>query len=915
MFEKSFYLKRGWLFLFISGLFSLMLGLSTPLFAADQEEDETDEFTLEEITVTAEKREAELQKVPLDVSVVRAEDLQELGITRAEELDEIIPELEIDSAVSSFMQVRVRGVQQSFWNPMFEMSTAIHVDGVQLTRTNNFNNMIYDMQRVEVLKGPQGTLYGRGAIGGTINIVTQKPILNEVSGNASLSVGNDNLRQVEGGINIPLAEKLAMRVAGRTVKKDGPTDSNMGKQDSWGSRFSLTWEPSEKDTFIGNIDLGHSETNGYSRNGYYFDTYGDLNIVPSPDPISEFQTITSTPADGPIEIPFQDEWASPGIGSPEKNLNDNKTWGAMIQWEHLFNFGYLTTVYGHRSMHEDKNYSGLTISASGTPPATYAFWGSTYVDYSAWPDFYTPLSEEVRIENGTNGRYWFLNPNNFVKSGTFISVSEYFSHSYNSSHTDSLETRLTSNASITNGDGYEWIAGLMLQDDELTAYNDSLDAPYWGKFNNVSQGYFFQGAWTPPVSFLKDKFIISAGFRKSIDVKKYNGRHFDSGEEIDFTKKQELDDDGNPVMVDEEGNIDADGDYYKYIVGDPRESYKIRWNKDTWKLNLSYFVTPSLLTYAQYALGYKAGSYSYYGRLVQPETSDTYEVGIKSQFFNNRLRVNLSGYYYKYKNYQRTASVWWCYEADDDHACQTAYKRDDDGYLLDENGDQILVGGDPTANPDDTDDAVTLDSNFYNYDQLYFTQGTSIQKGATANITWMATRKDTVSLNGTWSNNEYEGMSIKEALIEAYPDNPPDSAYSMATYSTTNAGRFGSTPYRGSISFSHIEMIGMDSLNANLRFQYEGRALGQTINYDGDYQYDVRGRSDYWVTNLSLSYGSSRWVPESMRWNLRLSVTNLTDSRYLQSISYSTSSTSYSGAITGYYIEPRKTTLSLSLYF
>jgi iron complex outermembrane receptor protein len=92
--------------------------------------------------------------------------------------------------------------------------------------------MYFDLQRVEVLKGPQGTLYGRGSTAGSMNIMTQKALLGEVNGHVSAEAGNFGLFRTEGAINIPVADKLAFRVSGRILKRDGYNDAGFNDQDA-----------------------------------------------------------------------------------------------------------------------------------------------------------------------------------------------------------------------------------------------------------------------------------------------------------------------------------------------------------------------------------------------------------------------------------------------------------------------------------------------------------------------------------------------------------------------------------------------------------------------------------------------------------------------------------------------------------
>jgi iron complex outermembrane receptor protein len=138
---------------------SLLLCLNNPVLARDEKKD-PDEFQLEEIVVTAEKREAELQKIPMDISVARPDDLARLNITQIEELDKMMPDLNIEGT-SGMLRINIRDVETNFWNNTAETTVAVQLDGVMLTRSNSLEGKFYDLERVEMLKGPQGTLQGR----------------------------------------------------------------------------------------------------------------------------------------------------------------------------------------------------------------------------------------------------------------------------------------------------------------------------------------------------------------------------------------------------------------------------------------------------------------------------------------------------------------------------------------------------------------------------------------------------------------------------------------------------------------------------------------------------------------------------------------------------------------------------------
>jgi iron complex outermembrane receptor protein len=267
-----------------------------------------EEFTLEEITVTAEKREATLQKVPLAIDVVRPDDMNSRGVFDTQDLGKILPDLKINMSAANYMQINLREVPDLIFNPEFETTVSMHVDGVQLTRNQGFNNYFYDMQRVEVLKGPVGTLYGRGSTAGAINIITQKAILGEFGGNFSVEFGNYNERRYMGAINIPITDKLALRWAGRIYKHDGYTDVGYNDANGYGTRLGMTWEPTDTDTITASVDFEGYDNEGGGSTGVYLDVFGNLSIVPNtttnPNNLSG-TTVPDTWDSGPIKTPYR----------------------------------------------------------------------------------------------------------------------------------------------------------------------------------------------------------------------------------------------------------------------------------------------------------------------------------------------------------------------------------------------------------------------------------------------------------------------------------------------------------------------------------------------------------------------------------------------------------------------------------
>ena len=195
---------------------------ATPSFAQDSAE--TDAQLMQgDIIVTATKRSQSLADVPIAVSAVTAQSLQNSGATDIRQLNQLSPSLLVSSTSSEAGAgvARIRGIGTVGDNPGLESSVAVFIDGVYRSRSGVGLTELGEVDRIEVLRGPQGTLFGRNASAGLINIVTKRPSF-EVGGNAELSYGNFNYWRISGGITGGLIDsKLAARLDGVYTKRDG----------------------------------------------------------------------------------------------------------------------------------------------------------------------------------------------------------------------------------------------------------------------------------------------------------------------------------------------------------------------------------------------------------------------------------------------------------------------------------------------------------------------------------------------------------------------------------------------------------------------------------------------------------------------------------------------------------------------
>lgn len=237
---------------------------------ADSVQAATDTADTSDIVVTAQKRETILQKTPLAITAVGGDMLQARGINSAIDLATAVPGANF-STNGGATSVTIRGVgSDGLSQPKDDPSVAAHIDGVYLAHPVSLAASFYDMERIEILRGPQGTLYGRNATGGAINLITKAPASRfEMKGDASY--GNYNAIQARAMINVPLGDTLSLRAVGLYNKHDGyATQLNPAFKDGDDAkdnaeRITLKWDAMPGLTVSLRANLYHSNSVGPSR--------------------------------------------------------------------------------------------------------------------------------------------------------------------------------------------------------------------------------------------------------------------------------------------------------------------------------------------------------------------------------------------------------------------------------------------------------------------------------------------------------------------------------------------------------------------------------------------------------------------------------------------------------------------------
>jgi len=205
---------------------------------------------LEEVIVTANKIEASIQDTPIAVSAFSQEQLDSQLINDASAMQFSVPNLTQTKGNFTAGDIRIRGIGSGAVGTFGDSGVGIHVNGIYQVSTRIFETQFLDMERVEVLRGPQGTLYGRNTTGGVINLITAKADPTEFSASIDGTVGNYGATQGRFMINAPLSDTLALRVTGMALDRDGYTKNeftggDVDDRSLWSGRLSLTWDASE----------------------------------------------------------------------------------------------------------------------------------------------------------------------------------------------------------------------------------------------------------------------------------------------------------------------------------------------------------------------------------------------------------------------------------------------------------------------------------------------------------------------------------------------------------------------------------------------------------------------------------------------------------------------------------------------
>ena len=259
---------------------AIMAACSAPAISEDS-------YVLEEITVTAQKRAESVQEVPIAISAMSANFIQDVGAQDINDLGIHTPGLETRVTQPTQPRFSIRGIATNDFGIGADPAVAVYVDGVYSGRSGASLTAFQDIERVEVLKGPQGTLFGKNAAAGAIHLISKKPS-NEFEAKLGMNMGNYNKQKFEAMVNIPLSDDLALRMNVMDNNRDGYRENRfngekLSDENNGGARASLLWKVSEDTQILAQVDYSNLDQNAAVDSSLLFgDAYGDTQLDVTP---------------------------------------------------------------------------------------------------------------------------------------------------------------------------------------------------------------------------------------------------------------------------------------------------------------------------------------------------------------------------------------------------------------------------------------------------------------------------------------------------------------------------------------------------------------------------------------------------------------------------------------------------------
>lgn len=585
---------------------------------------EADPAEVEAVIVTAQKREQNLQDVPIVVNVVSGQQLQDAGVRDVKDLQVLTPGLSVTSSTGSAQtSIRIRGVGTIGDNPGLESSVGTVIDGVYRARSGVAFGDLGELERIEVLKGPQGTVFGKNTSAGVINVITKAPEF-DFGANAELTYGNHDARGAAGSVTGPIGETVAGRLFVAVRKRDGFNDVRNGAgpstqkdnedQDVFTVRGQLLWLPT--DTLTVRAMADYTERN-------------------------EHCCLTMTTVVGPTGALIDAVAADAGTVRPANP------------------FARLT--YANRESNQDIKDKGVSLQADWeiNPDVTLT-------SITAWRDWENLQGADIDFSSAD---IWYR-PSDGRTFGKFETFSQEMRLAGRSGPIDWMvggyysDEQLDTSAFTPFGTAYETYFGLLLSGGANPNAVSALTGIPAGQnfipgqgsldtFDHSTKGFavFTNNTW-----HVTDALELTVGLRYTDETKKVFAQYNNTAPGLACAAAI-----ARPIPAAARAAICAPGADPAFNDVDTRQ--KRSEDRIGGTVKASYRFSPQLMTYVSYANSHKSGGFNLdrarlSAGVINPDTSfaaetvESYEAGFKSNLFENRLILNAAAFDQTFENFQ-----------------------------------------------------------------------------------------------------------------------------------------------------------------------------------------------------------------------------------------------------------------------
>ena len=575
---------------------------------------------LADIIVTATKIETTLQRTPQAITVLDSEALTRAGVTSAQDLSRLVTGLNVESNGSN-AAIFIRGVGSRTFTPTADPAIAFSVDGVFYSRSAGISATFFDVARVEVVKGPQGTLYGRNATGGAVNLITNRPRIGKRSLDAEIEVGNYDAIRATAAVNLPLGPNAALRFAGQSDYNSGYLSDGYNDRNVKAGRASLAWEPSNAVSVFASFDYAAQggmgpgfipigPSNGNTSLRTRFAVPGNPFVGPSDPRVNAVLQAAAPPqaVPGPTAGTFCQAQVvgapTPG-GIPARLLCtypfgiapitsdgyiDNRFYGANLTIESDLGFAELTTIAGYR--HTDVD----TVQRNEVGPTSLRTDADQY-------------TAEVRLSSNGDS----TGPLKWVIGGFYLREDQVNAGVVASNNQAIPLPTITCATPPVGGFCLARPALIQLQTEIVDP--DTVNESYAG---------FGQATFS-----LTDWLRVTGGVRYTHETKRAQN--------------------GTVTSV------------FAFPAGF-RRTYPSQgfaaFDDTSYRIGIELDVAPQSMLYGHLSTGFHAGGFNLGVEAgpnryrYDPEQIKSYVIGIKNRFFDNQLQLNIEGFWLDYKNYQ-----------------------------------------------------------------------------------------------------------------------------------------------------------------------------------------------------------------------------------------------------------------------